>query len=989
MARFNCLWLVFIVHLCLWVFKQVDCRVINIYSSTEPESVLANLSRTGWTNYTFEASTIDIQTTFQLLSIDSTNGLVRMISRPDCRFLQLNPFTVYIESSSIYNSSERALRPLTVSVFGENCIRKLQQSLPRTAPIGTRVLRLMDIVLHTRKPLVNPASLKLRKPWRKYFRIGAKSDYLVLRRSLREIQERVLVVELVFPESAKHGRYKQPLVARLELFIDNHANRFDKNTRRFRRRIQQTAPRFSSPYLTAHIREDASVGTSVGTIRAEDTNNGNAGKIRYSMEASQNLLSQSFFQIDADSGLIKTTASLDRENMPMHYFRVKAEYEQHKSLYAEADLTIIVDDVNDNAPKFEASSYSKSVPEDIYVGDTVLDVRARDLDTGSNAEIRYSITNNGGVNSVFRIGQSSGSITVDRALDRESVQEYSLTIQASDGGSPPKTDTATVRITVTDVNDCVPQFSKREYTETIPEDTKPGQLVLKVSATDKDLGSNAVIVYSFSSGNDQGLFSINRINGQIKVSKELNYEYSPVYTLFVMAQDKGEYPNFNETSVEIYLEDVNDNAPQFVNSDFQELVSERENVGHTFTRVQAFDDDDGTNKQIVYSLVESNLPFGITSDNGDLYLTKKLDREVVNRYIFHVKAEDKGKPPLSNRARVTVNVGDINDNPPKFSKPVYYGSVEENARFGTTILRVTATDPDLGQSNIMYTFDQNSRCFRISGNTGVITLSCRLDYGKTKFYSLTVKARDNQLESSAFVRINVTDSNTHTPIFQQRIYRQRISEATAVGGRVLVVKATDNDQGLNAKLTYAIKQSQQDFKINPKTGEITVAQTLDRETSAQYRFEVIATDQGTPQLTGTANVHITVTDVNDNKPRFLQSNYGKAIFENVSPGTRVLQVSAVDDDEGSNKAIIYSFATNGNFILTFTLIFCMIKSILNIGIVKGKVCIPVRSIRPSITKYAHTNRVCIQKHKCSSGMWCTLPIEEHCSYNNLISNKCK
>ena len=913
MARLNLLWLGFLVHLCLWLFQQVDCKSINIYSSTEPQSVLANLSRAGWTNYAFEASSTDEQSSLQILTIDSTNGLVRMIRTPDCRTLQVNPFTVYVQSTSIFNSSERALRPLTVSIYGENCFRKLRRNLPRTSPVGTRVLPLRDIVHFSGKSLERPPSIKLRNaPWRKYFRIGAKSDYLVLRRSLREVQENLLVVDLAFPE--KHGRRsKQPLVARLELFIDKHTDSFAKNARRFRRRIQQTAPRFSSPYLTAHVREDANTGTSVSTIRAQDTNNGNAGKIRYTMEASQNLLSQSFFQIDADSGLIKTTALLDREKMAMHYFRVKAEYDQHRSLYAEADLTIIVDDVNDNAPKFESSSYSKVIPEDIYVGDTVLDVRARDEDTGSNADIRYSITNNGGVNSVFRIGQSSGSITVDKQLDRESVQEYSLTIQASDGGSPPKTDTATVRITVTDVNDCVPQFSKKEYTARIREDVKPGVLVVTVSASDDDLGSNADIVYSFSSGNDQGLFSINRLNGQIKVSKKLNYEYSPIHTLFVVAQDKGEYPNYNETSVEIYLLDVNDNAPQFVNSDFQEVVSERENVGHTFTRVQAFDDDDGSNKQIIYSLVESNLPFGINSQTGDLYLTRKLDREKVDRYVFHVKAEDKGNPPLSNRARVTVNVGDINDNPPKFSKSIYFGSVEENARYGTTILKVTATDPDLGQSNIVFSFDQNSRCFRISGNTGVITLSCRLDYSKTRFYSLTVKARDNHLESSAFVRINVTDSNTHKPIFQRRIYRERISEATAVGGRVLVVKATDGDQGLNAKLTYAIEQSMQDFKINPKTGEITVSHPLDRETTPQYRFEVSATDHGTPRFKGTANVHITVTDVNDNKPRFLQSNYGKTILESVGSGTRVLEVSAVDDDEGSNRAIIYSFAKNGNY----------------------------------------------------------------------------
>ena len=169
------------------------------------------------------------------------------------------------------------------------------------------------------------------------------------------------------------------------------------------------------------------------------------------------------------------------------------------------------------------------------------------------------------------------------------------------------------------------------------------------------------------------------------------------------------------------------------------------------------------------------------------------------------------------------------------------------------------------------------------------------------------------MESSAGVRINVTDSNTHKPIFQQCIYQQRISEATSVDGRVLIVKATDGDQGLNAKLTYAIEQSLRDFKINSKTGEITVLHPLDHKTTSQYRFEVSATDHGNLPFKGTANVHITVTDVNDNKPRFLQSNYEKPILENVQPAT-VLEVSAVDDDEGSNKAIIYSFAKNGKYI---------------------------------------------------------------------------
>ena len=157
---------------------------------------------------------------------------------------------------------------------------------------------------------------------------------------------------------------------------------------------------------------------------------------------------------------------------------------------------------------------------------------------------------------------------MDKHLDRETVQQYSLTVQASDSASPPKTGQATVRVTVTDV--------KREYSKKIPENIKTGELVLTVSASDEDFGTNSEVTYSFSSGNDQELFSINHLNGQIKVNKKLDYEYIPVHTLFVISQDKGESPNYNETLVEIYLIDVNDNPPQFVNFDFQEMVSERE-----------------------------------------------------------------------------------------------------------------------------------------------------------------------------------------------------------------------------------------------------------------------------------------------------------------------------------------------------------------------------------------------------------------------------
>lgn len=115
----------------------------------------------------------------------STNGLLRMIRKPDCTSLQLNPFNIYVSSTSIFNSAERTQRPLTVTIFGKNCFRKLQRKVSWTASVGTRVLRLKDFIHEE-----DPASLRLRDtPWRKYFRFDAKSDYLVLRKSLLRLQE--------------------------------------------------------------------------------------------------------------------------------------------------------------------------------------------------------------------------------------------------------------------------------------------------------------------------------------------------------------------------------------------------------------------------------------------------------------------------------------------------------------------------------------------------------------------------------------------------------------------------------------------------------------------------------------------------------------------------------------------------------------------------------------------------------------------------------
>ena len=165
MASFNriLLWFVLVVHqLGFYLLLQVDGTVINIYSWTTPNTVLANLSRPGWTNHVLHTPEHDEPSALQTFSVDSSSGLVRMIRKPDCKTLRHNPFTVFVETTSIFNSSERTLRPISVTVSGEKCFLNFRRTVKSTSPVGTRVFSLGRIFTYCERLSIDPASLKLR-----------------------------------------------------------------------------------------------------------------------------------------------------------------------------------------------------------------------------------------------------------------------------------------------------------------------------------------------------------------------------------------------------------------------------------------------------------------------------------------------------------------------------------------------------------------------------------------------------------------------------------------------------------------------------------------------------------------------------------------------------------------------------------------------------------------------------------------------------------
>ena len=792
--------------------------------------------------------------------------------------------------------------------------------IPRDSPVGTRVFQLRDVV-DAKQRASKPLDFRLVNfEARKRFAVDRSNGYLVLRKSLVEAQQRILKVDVAYSAA---GEKLLTHLAHLTVFVDNRSN-FGMTQRRSRRQATSQPPRFTNRRITSTVSEAASVGTLVRTMAA---NYGGSGNLKYSMSPSQNLDSKNYFQINPISGAVTTLKVLDRETMATHYFRVKAEVRGKPNMYGQCELVIKVDDVNDNFPIFEHQSYTKTVPEELGIGDPVIQVRAVDKDDGTNADIRYSFET---PTAAFLIDQKNGLVTVQRELDRETVPEYSLKVRAEDRGTPPKSATVNLRIVVRDVNDNAPIFSKSNYPTKIREDARPGSLVVTVTATDKDQGTNSDILYDIVGGNDDGLFSINRINGEIKVANNLDYERMPLYNLLIGAQDKGKPPQLSQATVEIELINVNDNAPQFINPHFQTSVQESVDANTVIFKVVAMDSDGNgkdINSQIVYSITTSGMPFSVDPNTGDIKTTRKLDREKNAKFTFSLKAADKGKPSKEGFCQMTVTLIDVNDNPPTFDKAVYEASIPEESHWGARVVAVSANDPDGGPSNVFYSFGNSGvSCFHINGQ-GVITLSCRLNYNHIKQYSFTVKASDGLLDSTAVVIVNVTDSNTYAPIFKKRSYTASVLEDVKRGALVVEVLATDGDHGLNAKISYSFEGDVSDFTIDSDSGQIRTSGSLDRESHPTYSMAVSARDHGVPPKTAKAVVYITVDDVNDNAPVFTKVEYSAIIRENIPPPKTVLTVTATDQDKGSNKAVQYKLSSKGDYVSFWT---CRIVSCSNV-----------------------------------------------------------
>ncbi|KAF1498963.1 Protocadherin-23, partial [Eudyptula minor] len=296
-------------------------------------------------------------------------------------------------------------------------------------------------------------------------------------------------------------------------------------------------PLFAKTQYQISVREDLEEGSAILDLFASDKDDGLNGEVTYS------LIDDTFgaFAIDSVTGSIVTTKTLDRETKSQYTFRAVASDCSTHLPRSTTVMTVLIQDVNDNVPKFEQSYYKASVWEGQSPKTDIIQVFATDLDSGLNGETEYSILS-GNEDATFLIDSARGILATNTVLDHENTSSYRemasshcLVLLASDRGMPSLNSTATVLITVLDVNDNPPVFSSPEYHIHVKESIPVGSHITEVSANDCDAGTNAKITYAMISGNDRGHFRLDEKTGSVDLMKKLDYEDTMKFTLIVQA----------------------------------------------------------------------------------------------------------------------------------------------------------------------------------------------------------------------------------------------------------------------------------------------------------------------------------------------------------------------------------------------------------------------------------------------------------------------
>ncbi|KAF3838399.1 hypothetical protein F7725_010167 [Dissostichus mawsoni] len=370
----------------------------------------------------------------------------------------------------------------------------------------------------------------------------------------------------------------------------------------------------------------------------------------------------------------------------------------------------------------------------------------------------------------------------------------------------------------------------------------------------------------------------------------------------------------------LQVQDINDNSPIFPKDIIKLEITESAVKGARYRINAAHDADIGKNSVESYILQQNpHFVFNIQTTNagskyGELILNKELDREEQKEMKLLLTALDGGSPQRSGTVVIHVIVLDANDNSPVFTESLYTASLPENSPMKTPVITVSASDADEGvNGEVTYEFsrlsDKSRKLFFLDEKTGEIFVTGDIDYEEGSNYEVMVEAKDGYgLSSEAKVIIDITDVNDNAPVIYLKSLTNPIPENVSPGAEVGIFNVQDRDSDNNRQVRCSIQQNVP-FKLVPSIKNyyslVTTGQ-LDREQVSDYNITITATDEGSPPLSSSKTVQLSVADINDNPPVFEEHSYSAYVTENNKPGSTLCSVTARDPDWRQNGTVIYS-----------------------------------------------------------------------------------
>ncbi|XP_078513539.1 protocadherin-20 [Lissotriton helveticus] len=573
---------------------------------------------------------------------------------------------------------------------------------------------------------------------------------------------------------------------------------------------------------------------------------------------------------------------LDRETKTEYFTIIIAEDGGNPALMGSATLLIGISDINDNCPVFTETQVNSTLYGNSTKGTHVATVHAVDIDLGANSEITYTFSERVLQSSreLFHLDEARGIITLSRKIDGTTIKLHKLTILANGPGCIPAV--ITVIVTIIKVlfrpPEIVPRYIANEekgvvYLKELEPVNSP---IAFFTVRDPD---QKFKVDCYLEGD--GPFKLSPYKPYsneylLETTRPLDYETEPVYEIAVIASNsEGHHV---KTIIKVQILDDNDNSPVFAQSVVELSIEENNRPGAFLTTFFATDADSGERGQVSY-YIGSDAPsyFSLNKVTGILTVSTILDREEREKYRFSVRARDAGMPPRESLITVVIVVLDRNDNSPRFINKDFSFFVPENFPGLGEIGIISVTDPDIGQNGwVALSIVNGSDIFVIDTGKGLLRAKVSLDREQQSSYTLWVEAVDGgdpALSSTAKITILLLDVNDNPPLVlfpQSNMSYLLVLPSTQPGSPITEVYAVDKDTGMNAVIAYSIIGRRgprpESFRIDPKTGNITLEESLLQTDYGLYRLLVKVSDHGYPEpLHSTVMVNLFVNDTVSNE----------------------------------------------------------------------------------------------------------------------------